>query len=293
MPEPKVRINGKILSRRVKAPFLRSGRSIWGAIEIDEPNDQIKCHECGKWFDSVGNHIHIHGMSARDYKRKHGLRMKTSLLNEALRLAQARLGAQMANSQPDEFRQRMLHARQSMKPHSGTSRAEHRNEHGRCRAQVLHRIRSLAEKLGRTPTAAEIRAAGLAHNSLFRALSVPDLKSVMTLAGLMPRPQGKTTGPGCRPQIYSDQVLIESLLDFFGTHHRLPFRSDFPIYLLPSYTTYCLHFGSWQKALRAAGLSRFWKPKRYTPLPREHDPVTGHFTGVIIDHDQTSPSSRS
>lgn len=68
----------------------------------------------------------------------------------------------------------------------------------------------------------------------------------------------------------------------------LPFPSDFALYLLPAQSTYALRFGSWQKALQAAGLSRHWKPKPYVPLPRSHDPATGHFTGVTINHDQTS-----
>lgn len=37
------------------------------------------CHECGEWFVSVGIHLQRHGLSAAEYRRKHGLRPGQSL----------------------------------------------------------------------------------------------------------------------------------------------------------------------------------------------------------------------
>lgn len=76
----KVLMAGQLFTFAERAPFLSSGESIGGAIEYDEEHDQLRCHECGKWFTDIGTHLrHRHDLSAREYKIKHGLLLKTSL----------------------------------------------------------------------------------------------------------------------------------------------------------------------------------------------------------------------
>jgi hypothetical protein len=75
-----VLIRGKVFLYKQKAPFVPSGKSVLGALEYDEATDRVRCHECGEWFGSVGQHARrAHMLSPKDYNARHGLRLGASL----------------------------------------------------------------------------------------------------------------------------------------------------------------------------------------------------------------------
>lgn len=60
-----------------------SGHGRYGVVDRDE--HQVLCHECGTWFASVAAHIYqAHGLTARAYRRRHGIPSKTPLVSLAL-----------------------------------------------------------------------------------------------------------------------------------------------------------------------------------------------------------------
>lgn len=61
-----------------KEPYARSGKSILGGIEVNSAGE-FKCHECGAFRKSIGKHLREHGITAADYRLKHGLKRKTQL----------------------------------------------------------------------------------------------------------------------------------------------------------------------------------------------------------------------
>lgn len=53
-------------------------------------DDLIRCLECGRMFRQIGSHLtRAHGISAADYRQKHGLPARHSLASAAYRAAQA------------------------------------------------------------------------------------------------------------------------------------------------------------------------------------------------------------
>ena len=255
-----VLIRGKCFLYKQKAPFVPSGKSVFGALEYDENTGMVRCHECGKWFTHLGHHVsdsqgvHSHRMKALDYKRKHGLRRAAALCGpkesakynnvanlhflEAAKKVRARAIGACAKAK----RYRQLNGERLYN-------AESRNERNTCQAQILSRIKAISESLGRTPTHRDLRQHGLHASSVVFALNVPDMKSVFSLLGLLPnRRGGKET--------YTDSLLIELLRDFYVKFGRLPKRTDYIMKLLPSDGTIRHHFGSMAAAYEAAGLGK-------------------------------------
>lgn len=60
------------------------GAGLFGVL--DENDEGILCHECGKRFRSLGNHtVMAHDLTAAEYKDKHGIPRKKSLASRAFR----------------------------------------------------------------------------------------------------------------------------------------------------------------------------------------------------------------
>jgi hypothetical protein len=247
MSEPQVRINGKVFLYKQKAPFVPSGVSIQGALEYDEEEDKVRCHECGEWFEWMGPHVWFkHGMTARQYKIAHGLNLTSALINERGRIARA-LG--QASRGGEQLR--------GKSPRSGgryTRRAcnfESRNARGRCAAQLLDRIKHIALQLGRSPSQRDLEAHGVYLPSAYRLFGVNDIRSLLALADLAPA--------GVR---YSPALLGEMLRDFYVRFRRLPSGTDFKRGVLPSWQTFYNHFGSMPNAYKAAGLGLVARRRR-------------------------------
>ena len=52
---------------------------------MDERDGKVLCHECGRWFRSVGSHVPLkHGMSAREYRREHGIPATMALVSSMI-----------------------------------------------------------------------------------------------------------------------------------------------------------------------------------------------------------------
>lgn len=57
-----------------------SGLGSYGLL--DDDGQTVACHECGHRARSLGNHIRVaHGMSAREYKLRHGLPLTRGLVS--------------------------------------------------------------------------------------------------------------------------------------------------------------------------------------------------------------------
>lgn len=84
--ETHVIIAGNLFAWQDKAPYVRSGHSVLGALEHDAKTDTVKCHQCGEWFRSIGHHIFNQAKggssthtTVRAYRIRHGFRIKSSI----------------------------------------------------------------------------------------------------------------------------------------------------------------------------------------------------------------------
>ena len=246
-------LRGQVVLGKLKAPFVRSGKSLHAAIEYDPEEDKLRCHECGRWFENLGTHVWgAHGLLARQYKVRHGLHMGSALV--CLRISEKI--SRDAKASPTcigkEFAQKGRDSSAFRRPGRIGPSFETRNNNGQCAAQLLSRVRAMADKLGRTPTSRELLAAGINHRAALNAFNVKDFTSLMTLAGLQPRESCK--------RVYSDVVLIEILLDHHARYGRVPLSAELKRPPLPNEATFVKHFGSMQAAYETAGIQHRAKP---------------------------------
>src|SRR5215831_15274387 len=99
-------IHGQVFRWEEKAPFVRSGRSLLGALEYDDETEALKCHQCGQRFKMLSQHIRqAHSsLGIGQYKAKHGLRMRSPLM--APRLREAHAARLRARTDPVAMKQR-------------------------------------------------------------------------------------------------------------------------------------------------------------------------------------------
>lgn len=183
-----VLIRGHVFTYEEKAPFVKSGVSVLGALEYDFQNDHVKCHECGQWFTSIGAHLSngwgAHGdLTVAEYKKRHGINLRGSgLVAIGAREAFKRRAVTLRNQRREPFKSNLSGKEFSGKSHVASSWKERKNVNARCQAQTIFRIQVLAAELGRTPTKRELAEAGL--HSLWRDFG--NYSTAMEECGLVP-----------------------------------------------------------------------------------------------------------
>lgn len=263
----KVIIGNEVLFYRQKAPFLRSGKSLEGALEYDPAQDRIRCHECGKWFTYLAPHIkQKHHITSSEYKKKHGLSARAALVGEHLRELKVTRG--IFYSYGPDAQERLRLARESPKQRQNLQpvqaigwSTEKKNLRGTCHAQLLARLKTLTARLGHSPTVRELRQAGIWPYTLcttFNVYTVNDVYSLLNMESLPESPQKSR-------RKHTPEILVELLRDFYVKHHRLPGHSDFNRGIIPSPETYRRAFGSLEAAYREAGVGAVHE-KQYSSL---------------------------
>ena len=254
MKQQYVIVRGQVFRWEEKAPFVESGISVLGAMEYDFDTKKIRCHECGEWFKSIGSHASkAHGISSRDYKIKHQLRVGCGMISPD---AKTKLSANGNRIRPKgsgfggttiTVEQRKAIQRKAIS--SKRNVMEMRNEKGLCPAQLAFKIQQIVQTTGKTPTTNDL---GPAVAYAIRK----DLGSyVKGLVAMGIEPNRK----GVRIDKY---VLIELLRDFCVLNQRLPKKSDWSTGSLPNFKTYIRAFGSLVEAYKLAGFSLWLNYRR-------------------------------
>lgn len=183
--ESHVIVCGHVFPWAAKAPYVMSGHSTLGALEYNEEQETVKCHECGDWFKELGVHVYrAHGIKAATYKAERGISFGSSL---------SAIGSRKKRA--NSLRKRGLVGKQSFKkghaPYgNGHYSPEVRNLRMACQAQLMSRARELALQLGRTPTAKELQQAGMHHAVIKKAFGL-NLRDYLLSLGIKPREHGQ------------------------------------------------------------------------------------------------------
>lgn len=241
MSNHKVIIRGAVYEYADKAPFVPSGKSVHGAIEM-RSDGRVKCHECGRYFASVGAHIGqgVHQISPREYKLRHGLRLQSGLCSpevgrsyvtsSAVHLAQYRGRGHVQQLGPRRRNAELL------------------NQNGKCKAQLGEKIKQIAAELGRTPKLSELRSNGANPYRTIANLGLDGVAGLLRDYGIEPSNFQKYQHK------YDASILVELLRDAKVALGRIPKSDDCRPPLLPAWNTFSRTFGSWMAALEAAGL---------------------------------------
>ena len=246
----KVIIRGQVFRYDDKSPFQPSGRSIQGAIEYDPRENQIRCHECGKWFSAVGSHLRSHRIDPNAYKATHGLNKGTSLCSPSLSSVHRDISIRMGTG-------KHLSPKPFAKGHraswiKGKPQWELRNLRNRCVLQLKSKILKIAAELSRAPTQKVLSSNGISANSVAAKMGIPTSQLMQSL-GLEPNRGGFTRNSDATEK-YTKVVLIELLMDFWALNKRLPVNREHRSGSLPTRHTYRRYFGSMRDAYEAAGL---------------------------------------
>jgi hypothetical protein len=62
----------------------RDGHGRWAQLDVSEDGESLLCHECGQWKRALGTHAwYRHGITAAQYRQRHGLSSGQSLASPA------------------------------------------------------------------------------------------------------------------------------------------------------------------------------------------------------------------
>ncbi|XTZ15826.1 MucR family transcriptional regulator [Micromonospora echinospora] len=65
---------------------MRDRHGRYARLDVSDDGETLRCHECGQWKRSLGRHISTrHGISAAEYRHRHGIPAGQSLASPATR----------------------------------------------------------------------------------------------------------------------------------------------------------------------------------------------------------------
>ncbi len=234
-------------------PFMevKKGFGFLGVVQYDDIEDKIQCHVCGKFFKHLGLHLAKHDYRARDYKEEFGLTLRTPLCSKGISsLRRTIMSKNMKGGKCPPF------------SHSGMSKEWYRkreknikrevsmsqlNSHGLCDLQMKSRYEVVKEIVGNMPTETEIRHYDLKlWAALTRRFGSINKARIWLKEKQMARGEWKVI-----PEIQ----IVAALRKFAKERKRLPTFTDFKMKRGDvSCATVWRTFGSWNQALRMAGL---------------------------------------
>jgi ROS/MUCR transcriptional regulator protein len=175
-----VLVRGFVFTYEEKAPFVVSGKSLWAAIEYDEKQGLVKCHECGEWMQSIGQHSTLtHHLTARNYKLKHGLNLSTSLDAPPYRQRRVMEVRSRANNTAGLAPTCAGEAGKNRGKHLVHPSSELANSRGRCQAQTLFKILCFIKRTGQKPELKDL--GGITHHAICTLFEVDSYRDVLRL----------------------------------------------------------------------------------------------------------------
>ena len=241
--------------RDYKEPLvpLDRGFGYEGVLLYDISLQKVQCHFCGEWLEVLGNHIKQHGLNAKSYKDEYGLLRSSALTSERLRLgmserASIRVAAGTFGVVPPGLSTRASKAAEKVK--SGRTKAEFKNRHGTCAAQLLAWVTG-------HPSARSSTAPDRIEAAIRRTFG--SWNKARALAGLSVNNLDNSE--------FDKTLALAGVRVFYQSQGRAPTGSDAKRGLLPyEYMRYWRHIGKWTDVLKEAGVPVMapgsWNAKR-------------------------------
>lgn len=254
--------HGDIFEYADKFPYVKSGFGDNGIVRWNEVENKLQCHECGLWFRGLAFHIkQAHLVTAKEYRHRHGLARKTSLVVPSLMAFQREharrlilCGALTPAAPGDRTLTERMAKRDKATP-IGPQGSELINVKGHCHAQIMASFYTEVARLGRTPRANEFASNTGIKPALISRRFGKTYNEFVRFCGEIPAREAQETR-------YSKTALIELLRDFYVANGKLPNSTDLRRGRTPRRETYIYRFGSWEAALEAAGLLAEYRRRR-------------------------------
>lgn len=244
----------KVIINGYKEPLrpVIGGFGFVGTIAYDENEEYTQCHICGDLYRHLGKHVaQSHEMNSNEYKEKFGLDKSTSLLAANTRSSYVKKWENMSDDDRKVLLDRLKDISGNRYHHRSqeryTRRLEYYNKRGSCPDQIIDKIITLSSELGRTPSSLEFQERwGGKHYSNSARLHFGSWQEAVRQAGLTPLDRHA-------PIRYTDEQLIESLIEFKKRYGREPYYKDLRTgLLLGGSWVYRNRFGRWSTAKKIA-----------------------------------------
>lgn len=230
---------------------VEGGYGYMGTIVYNQERTHTQCHICGHFFSRLGSHLKDHDIKVKAYRERFSLPTNTPLAaTKAVRPAWSRWQS-MTSEEREAHMEKMRAGRQAALDNGADWRRRrgktlyHKNLEGSCPDQLLDKIEVLAKKLRRTPSFRDFKReyGGKFVNAINGTYG--SWGEALDILNMTPQKSGYSAR-------YSEDSLLEMLVNFKEMNGREAMWSDFGRGILPGQTTYRRQFGSWTKAKEKA-----------------------------------------
>ena len=244
---------------KATGPFrkVENGHGYYGVVLRHKKKDLIQCHVCGEWFKLLSHHVRLaHDLPVNDYREKFGLMMSfplCSLSHSRKRsIKQKELVGEKFKSKEHLARlmrglkKKRSYGRWSKRMKDSRQRAAWENQGNLCKDQVEKRFLIVAEEIGHEPSMREMQ-------EIDPNLRYGIEKHFGTLNAFKEK-MGYNNGT--IQHRYSRANLLGHIRRYVREKQEIPGPSDFrgiSVNGFPGNVTYYKRFGSWSRALAAAG----------------------------------------
>lgn len=254
--EPRINDDERIETLfKVVSPLapVKDGFGYDGVLLREKSTGKIQCHLCGKWFDFLATHVkQKHDCPAEEYRYKFSLPLGFPLCSKKYSEARSDI-----SSRPEHLSRlgknrpknpgRFLRSKKCRKRGAWTSSClAAQNKRGACKAQMYERYIVVADQVGREPSEGDLRK----YDPPLMGIIVRrhgNLGEFLKSHGLEGRPYAPAT---------TKRKIISQLRAFAVEKEKIPVARDFLRgngRKYPAYSTIRRHFGSWRRAMSAAG----------------------------------------
>ena len=215
-----------------KEPILpvSNGYGWYGLQAYDFQGDKLMCHECGKMFGSLSEHIRKHELNPNEYRKKFGLLQKTRLESKTINDMKSRIRKDYFVNNPDIKRARIKTLISSKTTKSAANckgikkRLQFFNLNDSCPEQVLRRLSYLASIFGDNISVSQV----LSQDSSL----IPQLNYYYGTFNKAKQLLKLTKNPAEGFTQYPKQLILEDIINFYRKNKRWPTKSDYAKKLL-------------------------------------------------------------
>lgn len=218
--------NIEVLVPNYKEPILpvNHGGFGWHGLMAYNEEGQLMCHECGKFFDRLGQHASwIHQLSPRNYKEKYDLLLGTKLIS---RVGHNKMRHCIIDDPVlyERARNQVLKVRhlgsKALRGIPKIMALEYQNKHDSCSAQLLRRMHQIADKYGEGFTKHEAEMVSPGITALLR-------KHLGSFNKAKQKAKLATNARYYSRQLYDKQLIIEDMCDFYRLHNCWPVFKEY------------------------------------------------------------------
>lgn len=152
--------SGTINITKLIPPFkdVVGGFGYEGVLAEDTGSGHLQCHICGKWYELLSTHISFaHKIETEEYQERFGLLRGTVLRSSKMREMHSRVMVGLRHKYPRKCGRKFEKGNAESANRKGKPKAlEAQNKFGVCDLQMADKIKSLATKLGHTPSLCDV-----------------------------------------------------------------------------------------------------------------------------------------